>query len=83
MPHRIRITDIRVERLQDISNEECIMEGITEEDSLTGTGYSFFGMPGALKTPRDVFILLIEKVNGRGTWNRNPWVFVYTFRLVQ
>lgn len=31
MPHQIRITDIRVERLQDISDEDCIMEGIEED----------------------------------------------------
>ena len=30
MPHRIRITDIKVERLQEISDEDCIKEGISE-----------------------------------------------------
>ena len=33
MPHQIRITDISVERLQDISDEECIKEGIVEWDA--------------------------------------------------
>lgn len=83
MPHRIRITDIRVERLQDISNEDCLHEGITEKNTPIDTSYSFFGTQGNWETPRASFAVLIDKVSGRGTWNRNPWVFVYTFRLVQ
>ena len=83
MPHRIRITDIRVERLQDISDEDCLHEGITEKNTPIGTSYSFFGTQGNWETPRAAFAVLIDKVSGRGTWNRNPWVFVYTFRLVQ
>ena len=83
MPHSIRITDIRVERLQDISDEDCIREGVTEEDTPTDTGYSFYGTQGNWETPRAAFAVLIDKVSGKGTWGRNPWVFAYTFELVR
>ena len=34
-------------------------------------------------TPREAFASLIDKVSGRGTWDRNPWVVVYEFELVK
>lgn len=83
MPHRIRITDVRVERLQDISDEDCINEGIRYIDIFNtyyfernDNGYYFY-------TAREAFAALIDKVSGRGTWEQNPWVFVYEFELVK
>lgn len=85
MPHRIRITDIRVERLQDISDEDCLKEGIIageQEPRMFG-----FHLPKgtilSFLTPRAAFAALIDKVSGRGTWERNPWVPAYTFKLVR
>ena len=85
MPHHIRITDIRVERLQDISDEDCLKEGIIageQEPRMFG-----FHLPKgtilSFLTPRAAFAALINKVSGRGTWERNPWVFAYTFELVR
>lgn len=85
MPHRIRITDIRVERLQDISDEDCIREGVIageQEPRMFG-----FHLPKgtilSFLTPRAAFAALIDKVSGRGTWERNPWVLAYTFELVR
>ena len=79
MPHRIRITDIKVERLQDISDEDCLREGIYDvpfvEYSWEDNGVSF-------DTPREAFAALIDKVSGKGTWESNPWVFVYSFELL-
>ena len=86
MPHRIRITNVRVERLQDISNEDCIREGIIEDSP--GVQYSFpteIGYCGQYPfgTPRSAFAALIDKVSGKGTWQSNQWVFVYEFELVK
>lgn len=85
MPHYIRITDIRVERLQDISDEDCMKEGIIageQEPRMFG-----FHLPKgtilSFLTPRAAFAALIDKVSGRGTWERNPWVPAYTFELVR
>lgn len=89
MPHRIRITDVKVERLQDISDEDCIKEGVYRLDSANGSGgiaYSFANASdkkhiGLYDTPREAFAALINKVSGRGTWERSSFVWVYEFKL--
>lgn len=80
MPHHIRITDIRVERLQDISDEDCLREGIIKDNE----PYSryFFSLDSWYSTPSKAFAALIDKVSGRGTWESNPLVWVYSFELV-
>ena len=82
MPHCIRITDIKVERLQDISEEDCLKEGIVKKYGgygvVFGENYNIF-----TGNPRDAFAALIDKVSGKGTWEKNPWVFVYDFELVK
>ena len=98
MPHQIRITDITVERLQDISDEDCLKEGVyKDEDGVHIIGYPF-GIPfcytffGAKNkegkqlhwtTPYEAFAALIDKVSGKGTWEKNPWVFAYEFELIR
>ena len=87
MPHRIRITNIRVERLQDISDEDCIAEGIYPKangrwycyDVVRRMGVSYDPYPD----PREAYAALIDKISGKGTWESNPWVFVYNFYLVK
>jgi len=89
MPHRIRITNIRMERLQDISDEDCLKEGIYEDAEEHGGLYTtpFYDFVGnkddGFHEPRAAFAALIDKVSGRGTWERNPWVLVYEFELVK
>lgn len=94
MLHQIRITDVRVEKLQDISDEGCIKEGVelnTRQYEYDGTKYYCvrglgywrgFGCTN-FHTPREAFAALIDKVSGKGTWERNPYVFVYDFELVK
>ena len=88
MPHRIRITGIKCERLQDISDEDCLKEGITwDEADLEYDTYEYYDYVGnsddGFDTPREAFASLIDKVSGRGTWGLNPWVVVYEFELVK
>lgn len=89
MPHQIRITGIRCERLQSISHDDCFREGIIESwyESTDTTTYGFVdekkGTAVEFDTPRKAFAALIDKVSGRGTWDRNPWVVVYEFELVK
>jgi hypothetical protein len=85
MPYRIRITEIKCERLQDISEEDCLKEGIRHActESILGM-YGFIDYKGTglwFNTPREAFASLIDKVYGRGTWERNPWVVAYEFEL--
>ena len=86
MPHRIRITNIRIERLQDISDEDCIAEGIWKAHNvgLEGTTYWYHGLANSsFRTAKEAYAALIDKIIGKGTWESNPWVFVYDFELVK
>lgn len=90
MPHQIRITNIWVERLQNISEEDCFREGIQiKSDFPYKKSFPFFFDGGkhswdnSFSTPRQAFATLIDKVSGKGTWASNPWVFVYEFELVK
>ena len=86
MPHRIRITNIKAERLQDITDEDCLKEGVEK-------WIDCYIVPGIMEnhgknnvcfdTPRDAFAALIDRISGRGTWQRNPWVFAYKFELLK
>lgn len=85
MPHHIRITRIRVERLQDISDEDCLAEGIWEahDVGLEGVTYWYTGLANSpYRTAREAYAALIDKINGKGTWDSNPYVFVYDFETV-
>ena len=89
MPHRIRITDIKAERLQDISDEDCLKEGIMEGEFMNTWDTFYFDqwadVPNHIpfKTPRAAFAALIDRISGRGTWERNPWCFCYEFELIK
>ena len=82
MPHRILITNIKVERLRDISSEDCLKEGIEARVTGCHTFYYIHGEDKAYNFPKQAFSSLIDKVSGKGTWQRNPWVFVYEFELL-
>jgi hypothetical protein len=84
MPHQIRITSVKVERLQDISNDDCLREGIERRlDTYTWRGRIVRNIDPEYGTPREAFAALIDKICGRGTWKANPFVFVYEFELVR
>lgn len=89
MPHAIKITNIRVERLQDISDEDCLKEGIYEDgDDSSGLYvvpfYDFWGNKGdGFDNPKEAFAALIDKINGYGTWESNPYVWAYDFELAK
>lgn len=86
MPHHIRITKIRIERLQDIKSEDCLKEGIWRADNvgLEGTTYWYHGLANSsFRTPQDAYASLIDRISGKGTWASNPYVFVYEFKLIK
>lgn len=68
----LEITGVRVERLQDISDEDALSEGVYP----TKTGI----YPGA---PKAAFCELWESINGPGSWDENPWVWFIEFKRVQ
>ena len=84
MPHKIQITDISIQKLQDISDEDCLKEGINEatRDS-PWYWYEYNNKKFIFNEPRQAFASLIDKVSGKGTWERNQYVFVYEFKLIK
>jgi hypothetical protein len=88
MPHRIRITGIKVERLQDISDEDCLKEGVTCGKFNDFPKPMYFPYTGChdtevTYTPQYAFRTLINRVSGPRTLGDNPWVYVYTFELIK
>ena len=85
MPHHIKITGIKVERLQDISDEDCLKEGIIHVS--TFLGQKIYHTPHvngsylSTNVAQEAFAYLIDKVSGKGTWESNPFVFAYEFVL--
>ena len=82
MPYRIRITDVRLEHLQDITDGECLKEGIKMDLDTAGmyVTYYFVGCDETYTSPRDAFAALVNKTCGRKTWKDNPYVIVYWYK---
>lgn len=78
MPHKIKIEGVWSERLRDIKAWQVMREGIIEENGLfyNGSGIQFYD-------PIFSFYDLIDRICGQGTWKNNPWVFAYSFKLVE
>ena len=85
MPHQIQIINVSVEKLQDITAEDCLKEGITSQfrpQSMRtlfyyGNGYEEF------YNPKEAYAALINKISGNGTWESNPYVFRYEFKIIK
>ena len=71
----LRITNIRVERLNDITEEDAKLEGVIYPANPVienyGNGY------------RTNFRLLWESINGKASWGQNPWVWVIEFERLK
>lgn len=106
----LKILNVRVERLQDISEEDCIAEGIEMSkkgdvyqdiengnliDKTHDEDYFYFYpskgdfrddsyMPKSIfpNAPKTSFYSLWEKINGEGSWNKNPFVWVYEYEII-
>ena len=87
MPHQIHITNVCIERLQDISDDDCLKEGL-EWDGVAHKYYVNYDKTNGSKiyfktSPKESYAELIDKVSGKGTWESNPYVFVYEFNLIK
>lgn len=90
MPRRacrilLEISAVRVERLQDISEDQAMAEGVRLMRDGSGTWVSREG-PGNLVTPwptaKEAFGDLWNSINGPHAWDANPWVWVVEFKRV-
>lgn len=93
MPHHIKITDVKVERLQDISDDDILCEGIREERFAGGDSMFFYNKTFIRdkkqcveqiynSTARRAFASLMYKIVSGNTWHSNPFVVAYSFELV-
>lgn len=79
----LEITGVRVERLQNISEEDAIAEGVTKIREachvIKGFDYDEVGLcHTSAVTP---YYKLWEHLNGRGSWDANPWVVALSFTV--
>jgi len=82
----LTVTEVRVQRLQDISEEDALAEGVVDTGRRDGAPYQHFLIPGMPEIttehePSPVFAGLWESINGPGAWAENPWVAAYTFTV--
>lgn len=82
------VTDVRVQRLQDISEADCIAEGPPSLTEMRGLGQPLDGVmvwdpaePHIRKTPRNWYRELWGQINGAASWDQNPWIVAITFTV--
>lgn len=73
----LEITGVRVERLREISEADCFAEGIKPKT------LSFHGHGEETASPIPDYRDLWESINGKGSWAKNPWVWVIEFKMVE
>lgn len=93
MPHQIRIEKVICERLQEISEEDCIKEGISRwrdfEDCPKDVSetmkdrFGYYGYWYSYAKPTEAFAELINKIFGKDTWEKNPYRIGYEFTLIK
>jgi len=79
----LEVTEVRVQRLQDISEEDARAEGVMSltEDEVEVTnpgGHTWTRGPAIAR-----YQLLWNSINGTGSWERNEWVWALSFRRVE
>lgn len=75
----LKITNVRVERLQDITEKDAKSEGIIDRGAL---GFTSFGIDQSEKAT-EAFKYLWGKINGEQSWNDNPFVWVIEFERIE
>lgn len=81
----LKVVSVRVERLQDISEEDAISEGVKMVGNLYNNysaGYQHFGVGNLFQYAKKSFASLWESINGEESWNSNPWVWVLEFCVI-
>jgi hypothetical protein len=81
----LKITNIRVERLNDISDEDAKNEGIKLSEHSSENVDIWYRYDDVSYTflPQTSFRTLWESINGKDSWNNNPWVWVIEFERIE
>ncbi|HYW57717.1 MAG TPA: hypothetical protein VE934_12195 [Polaromonas sp.] len=80
----LEITDVRVERLQDISEVDAVAEGCVHYEPANHLSHGGWSHDKRYvhKTATESYVTLWEQINGPGSWNVNPWVWVIEFKVI-
>ncbi|WP_281161845.1 hypothetical protein [Klebsiella quasipneumoniae] len=79
----LEITDVRVERLNAISEEDARAEGIIDGGCLNCGEPEPCGCANPEPDATDVFAYLWQSIYGQENWNANPWVWVISFERIE
>ena len=74
---QLEITNIRVERLNDISEEDAVLEGCKNTVVINDSGDDYLGWYA-----KEAYQNLWESINGAGSWQANPWVWCISFKRI-
>lgn len=79
------VKDVRVERLQEITEEDAIAEGISKSETyFRGEPHKIKGTPKAYITAKGAFAGLWDSINGKKyPWSSNPWGWVISFERTE
>ncbi|HDK6125037.1 TPA: hypothetical protein M4204_001315 [Klebsiella quasipneumoniae] len=79
----LEITNVRVERLNAISEEDARAEGIIDGGCLNCGEPEPCGCANPEPDATDAFAYLWQSIYGQESWNANPWVWVISFKRVE
>jgi hypothetical protein len=80
----LEIEEVRIERLNDISEEDAIAEGVRAVNVITPYyKQGAFGVEKIQQSHREAFKYLWDLINGCGSWYENKWVWVITFKRIE
>ncbi len=77
----LKVTSVRVERLNDISGEDCVAEGIPYHEGYPIGFYKMDDEAARASIHQGEFRNLWQSINGAGSWAANPWVWVIEFEV--
>jgi hypothetical protein len=81
----LEVLTVRVERLQDISENDALAEGIdifTKDEKLWKHGLEGWEWSSMTRYAKEAYTILWEAINGKGSWEKNPWVWVIEFKVL-
>lgn len=80
----LEVTGVRVERLQDIGEADALAEGVTPKWEPGCSGRLMEAVGGfGFRPAASAYAELWEQINGQGSWDANPWVWVVEFRRLE
>lgn len=85
----LHVTQVRVMRLQETSEADCMAEGVVPNIHRGKYGGAFIvPIPGSMgvpagETPQEAYGALMDGLHGEGFWATNPWIVAVTFDVVK